>query len=213
MYINRDTKMKDIDSDTSESEFVESDSSSNEILEKQKLSWFEKRKKGVVSKAATSSIGKALFKKYADKETLKLLKAIKSILRNTHKNSKVAKDTHKHIIKLSVKVLMLYDQKKLKDSDFNSLTYSFRRFCSSIRNHYQARSFNENAVERICNLGESLCLGIHNILKPYVKKKTLERIKYVSNILCTKHFIKILPEQTEFPEIVMVLSHYLTISH
>ena len=44
-----------------------------------KLSWIQKKKKGLAGKAATSALGKTLLDKYIDADTKLLLKSIKKV--------------------------------------------------------------------------------------------------------------------------------------
>eukprot|EP01121_Diplochlamys_sp_Union-15-3_P005538 TRINITY_DN15880_c0_g1_i1.p1 TRINITY_DN15880_c0_g1~~TRINITY_DN15880_c0_g1_i1.p1 ORF type:complete len:237 (+),score=44.52 TRINITY_DN15880_c0_g1_i1:103-711(+) len=194
------------DSD-SESSFELSDSD-EEKLKKSKTSWYFKQKKALASKASTSTIGKALLTKFASDETLTLLKAVKTIIAK-EAGPKKAHAVKKDIIKIAVKVILLYEDKYVTEESFNSLQYSFRRICSAIKQGYSTDTMDKRRIERINKLIVQFDTGLKSILKPHISENTVKRITTVTSYLGSIDFITKAVKYPEFDRVVYVLAYYL----
>lgn len=160
---------------------------------------------------ATSGIGKQLFKKFVDKETLLLLESFTTLI-TKECGAKQAKKVKNDIIKIAVKVLVLYDSKKLTEESFRGLGFFFRRICSTVKNAYLRKELNEDTFQRLQSLVKEFELGIRNILKAYVSETTIKRIKDTFEFFQDKTFMLKISKQPEFEKIVHVLAHYLEAS-
>ncbi len=114
-----------------EGEMTAVESSKDSSPKNKRKSWLFQKKKAIASKTATSSLGKALFKKFVDKETVLLLKTIK-IMVTKEDGPKKAKEINNNILKLAVKILLLYEDKSLVPESFEGVTFLFQRICSTV---------------------------------------------------------------------------------
>jgi hypothetical protein len=117
-------------------------------------SWFQKKSKGFASAAAGSRVGKGILKDFLDADSNRLLKALKVLITKDVSKAR-AKEVERDIIKSAVKVIYLYQEKRVTEDSFNGLTFSFRRICSAVRNAYQARNLDKATAERI----EGMCIN------------------------------------------------------
>lgn len=174
-----------------------------------KLSWLEKKKKGLASKAAGSSLGAGIFEKYVDKETQSLIDSVCAIIAK-EQGSKAAKKTKKEILKVAVKILLLYNAKKVTEESFETLVFSFRRICSSVRNAYHAKSLNEATATRIHGVAMIFYQNLQNSLAGLVSENTMQRIlSLINNIFSTTLLVAATKYDKEFQQIAMVLATYL----
>ena len=207
----------ELGSEPEEDEENDSDSESGKPgakspAKKQKLSWIQKKKKGIASRAAGSSIGSALFKKNVDKDTQSLINSLCEIIEK-EKGKKEAKHTKKEILKVAVKILILYEDKKVTEESFDSLVFAFRRICSSVRNSYHARSLNEDTAVRIRKLAQTLFDNLQNALDRLVTENTMERIQALIDYIFNPSFLVTATKyDKEFQQIAMVLAYYLEAS-
>ena len=179
---------------------------------KQKLTWIQKKKKGIASRAAGSSIGSALFKKNVDKDTQSLINSLCEIIEK-EKGKKEAKNIKKEILKVAVKILLLYEEKKVTEDSFQTLIFSFRRICSSVRNAYHARSLNEATAQRIRTLAQTLYTNLEASLQGLVTLNTMERIQALIDYVFNPAFLVAATKyDKEFQQIAMVLAFYLEAS-
>mmetsp|Transcript_27601 Transcript_27601/g.30731 ORF Transcript_27601/g.30731 Transcript_27601/m.30731 type:complete len:237 (+) Transcript_27601:70-780(+) len=184
------------------------DISDEEPEKKGKGSWMYRKKKGMASAAASSSLGKQLIYKFVDKETLDLLNTVK-IMVGRENNPKFAKTLKKDIIKIAVKVLMLYEDKKLTDDSFNSLVSGFRRICASVRNGYKTNTLKGKRVERVSELIGEFSIGIRKILTGLISPKTDKRIESICLYISDVKFLNTVIAYPEFDKIACTLAYYL----
>jgi hypothetical protein len=175
---------------------------------KKKHDWLLKQKKGFASKAATSTMGKALLKKFLDKETRTLLVTLKKLIAQVD-GSKKASQINKNIIKIAVKVVVLYQDKKVTETSFESLKGNFRRICSTIKNNWRTKQINEKTCERLLEQMTQFEKGLIRILKPHITKHTEKRIEDTFQYLANTQFILKASKLADFEKVVYVLSYYL----
>jgi hypothetical protein len=176
---------------------------------KKKLSWIQKKKKGLASRAAGSSVGGALFQKYVDKDTQMLIASLCEIIRQ-EKGSKEAKKTKEEILKVAVKILLLYHEKKLTDESFGTLLFSFRRICSSVRNAYHAKSLNAAVGGRIHGVALQFFANLQTSLEGLVSPNTIQRIHTLIDLVFDPELLVAATKyDKEFQQIAMVLALYL----
>jgi len=179
---------------------------------KQKGGFLFQRKKAFASVTATSSVGKSLFRKFVDQETLLLLDSLTSLITKEYGSNK-AKQVKKDVTKLAVKVLVLYDSKKLIDKDFHELGFFIKRICSTVKNAYLRKELNEQTFTRVQTLLHTFEVEIRRVLLDYVSDNTLKRLKDTISFFADKNFMLKISKQPEFESgVIHVLAHYLEAS-
>jgi hypothetical protein len=175
---------------------------------KKKQSWALKQKKGLASRAATSSLGKVFLKKFVDKETQTLMVTVKKLVAKVD-GTKKASQINRNIIKIAVKVIILYRDKKVTEANFESLKGNFRRICSTIKNNWRTQQFNEKTCERLLEQVNQFEKGLIKILKPHITSHTEKRIDDTFQYLANPQFLLKASKLPEFEKVVYVLSYYL----
>lgn len=115
-------------------------------------------------------------------------------------------------MKTAVKVIMLYEEKKVTDEDFESMQLTFRRTCAGVRNAYQGRSLNvdqESIADRVSVHLTSFSSGVIKVIKPFVRQHSLGRLEDLLGYLANPAFLLRAFKLDEFQTIAMVLSSYL----
>lgn len=104
-----------------------------------------------------------------DKETVMLLETVKTIV-TKESGEKKGKQVKKgndcvclpfdhtftlltiDVTKLAVKIVLLYEDKKLHEDSFEPLAFNFRRICSTIKNNYRNHTFNKDTgtLQNVC---------------------------------------------------------------
>ena len=177
-----------------------------------RLSWLDKKKKGLASRAAGSSLGNSLFEKYVDKDTQMLIDSICVII-SKENGAKAAKKTKQEILKVAVKILMLYHSKKVTEDSFTSLSFSLRRIFSAVRNAYHAKTLNEATANRIHGVALSFYENLQASLAELVSDNTMQRIsKLIETVLSPGILVAATKYDKEFQQIAMVLATYLEVS-
>jgi len=172
-------------------------------------SWILKQKKGLASHMATSSAGKQLLKKYLDKDTQTLLTTVKKLITSID-TAKRAKQFNKDIIKIAVKVIVLYQDKKVTENSFESLKFTFRRICSAIRNNWRTKAFEEQATcDRLIDQFEQFEKGLLKILKSYVSQNSVERIRNTFGYVANTEFLQKASRHEDFDKVAYVMAVYL----
>lgn len=176
---------------------------------KKKLSWIQKKKKGLASRAAGSSLGASLFQKHVDKDTQALVASICEII-SREKGAKNAKHVKQEILRVAAKILLLYQEKTITEDSFDALKFSFRRICSSVRNAYHAKSLNEATATRIRGVANIFYQQLQETLVGLVSEKTMSRIQaLIDYIFDPELLVSAAQYDKEFQQIAMVLALYL----
>eukprot|EP01117_Protostelium_nocturnum_P004874 TRINITY_DN1766_c0_g1_i1.p2 TRINITY_DN1766_c0_g1~~TRINITY_DN1766_c0_g1_i1.p2 ORF type:complete len:220 (-),score=73.79 TRINITY_DN1766_c0_g1_i1:121-780(-) len=176
---------------------------------KKKNGWLLNKKKALASKASTSSMGPSILKRVVDKETMTLLKTLKVIVKK-ESGEKEASNMNKDITKIAVKIVILHQDKKLSDQQFQSLEFSFRRICSTFKNAFRVKQLDEATATRIHGHIKSLETLIKEMISPFVSKNTEERLKRIIDYLSAVPFIMKLPSYPEeYKTLIITFDHYL----
>lgn len=126
---------------------------------------------------------------------------------------KKADKVRKDIMKSAVKVIVLYEEKRVTDEDFQSMQFLFRRTCSGVRNAYQGRTVKnvdqDSIAERISGHLRQFSAGVTKVIKPFVTKHSLDRMESLLAYLANPSFLVKSFSLAEFQTIAMVLSSYL----
>jgi len=169
-----------------------------------KKSWSARTKQGI----GNSAVGKALFNKFVDKETKKLINVI-MVLVEKDKDKKTAKKIKSDIFRIAVKVIVLHEEKYVSADDFIKLRGNFRRICSATRNGYRTGIIEEDTALRISELIENFALGIKEIITKLVSPATIDRIDTLVNYLGKPDFLVRVSKLKEFDTVAYVLAYYL----
>lgn len=183
-------------------------SGENEGENGEKISWVFHSKKAIVSKASTSVVGKLLFNKFVDEQTSLLWKTIKKMITD-NLGEKQSKRVKKNLTKLTVKVLLLYDEKKLKDESFANLQFLFRRICSTVRNNYSYGQFDEATAKRLSDLVRESHSRLSAVLQPYLSSRTLKMLKETMAFMGSQEFLFYASKHPDFKKVVFVFAEYL----
>jgi len=169
-----------------------------------KKSWSARTKQGI----GNSAVGKALFNKFVDKETKKLINVI-MVLVEKDKDKKTAKKIKSDIFRIAVKVIVLHEEKYVSADDFIKLRGNFRRICSATRNGYRTGVIEGDTALRISELIENFALGIKEIISKLVSPATIDRIDSLVNYLGKPDFLVRVSKLKEFDTVAYVLAYYL----
>jgi hypothetical protein len=116
-------------------------------------------------------------------------------------------------MKTSVKVIVLYEEKRVTDEDFQSMQFLFRRTCAGVRNAYQGRTMKnvdqDSIAERISGHLTQFSSGVVKVIKPFVTRHSIDRIESLLGYLANPNFLSNSFKLDEFQTIAMVLSSYL----
>eukprot|EP01124_Arcella_intermedia_P028275 TRINITY_DN5712_c0_g1_i2.p1 TRINITY_DN5712_c0_g1~~TRINITY_DN5712_c0_g1_i2.p1 ORF type:complete len:274 (+),score=43.67 TRINITY_DN5712_c0_g1_i2:280-1101(+) len=184
---------------------LESSEEEGESDEKhKKKGWTARTKENI----GQSAVGKALFNKFVDKETKKLIAAL-TLLVEKDTDKKNAKKVKSDIFRIAVKVIVLYEEKYVSQEDFGRLRGNFRRICSATRNGYRTGIIEAETAQRISEVIHHFANGIKEIIVKYVSASTMERIDRLVLYLGSSDFITRTSKFNEFDTIVYVLALYL----
>lgn len=211
----------DSESDSDDNDFDQASSQSNTDSEKassssspapgskRKLSWFQKKKKGLASKTASSSLGRTLFKQYVDKDTQALIDNLCIIIKKVD-GAKQAKKVRQEILRSAVKIVLLVHEKKVTEDSFQTLIFSFRRICSAIRNAYHAKTLDPATAQRINAVALVFYDHLEISLSGLLSQKSLAKIKNLINYVLSENILtNATKHEAEFQKIAYVLALYL----
>lgn len=122
------------------------------------------------------SLKQSLFQKYIlDEHTNSMLEAIVEISAQ-HESKQFSEQLKKNIMKLALKVAVLYKQRVIMVEQFKDLRVSFRRVCSSIVNSFRLQTVHQsvNRIEKLCVKFQEDLL---QVLAPVVSEAFVTMIK------------------------------------
>eukprot|EP01129_Flabellula_baltica_P017588 TRINITY_DN9792_c0_g1_i1.p1 TRINITY_DN9792_c0_g1~~TRINITY_DN9792_c0_g1_i1.p1 ORF type:complete len:320 (-),score=90.58 TRINITY_DN9792_c0_g1_i1:46-1005(-) len=165
-----------------------------EVMKKKKKNVVSGAVKNVVSKTATSSIGKKVMKAIINDETKSLIVALKRIVRSESGDEKKAAELENNIIKIAIKSFMLIDKGKLEAETFLKADAPLREAfellgrCYTARNRVQPDVFRDALVRVEGHLRDAEEI-ITNILAPFLRPKNMFRISAAFGILADASFL------------------------
>lgn len=150
-------------------------------------------KKSVGGKAATSGMGKGMMKRLADDDTKQLLTALKKVV-GKYFDEKRANEIENSIIKLAVKCYFLVENKSLSSESFLDVDGPIRSAFELISKIYdKMHRVNEEALReafgRVSKDLQKTESVLEGLLLPYVKQKTLQRLKDTFSCLSNPKFL------------------------
>jgi len=173
--------------------------------------------KNVVSKTATSPIGKKVMKAIINDETKSLIDALKRIVKRESGDDKKAADLENNIIKIAIKSFMLIDKGKLDAEEFLKADAPLREAfellgrCYTARHRVQREVF-EDALRRVEGHLKDAEEIITNILAPYLRPKNMFRISAAFGILADAQFLNHVytdPEmETDLEKLIDAMEYY-----
>jgi hypothetical protein len=165
-----------------------------EVTKKKKKSVVSGAVKNVVSKTATSPIGKKMMKAIINDETKSLILALKRIVKKESGDEKKATDLENNIIKIAIKSFMLIDKGKMEAEEFlkadGPLRQAFELLgrCYTARHRVQQEVF-EDALRRVEGHLKDAEEIITNILAPHLRPKNMFRISAAFGVLADAQFL------------------------
>jgi hypothetical protein len=140
-------------------------------------------KKKAVGAAATSSAGKGMIKEFLGKDGVKLLDLIKQII-TAHEGKKKAVEVEENIIRVAVKVILLWQNKDLTNADITGTVPKVKAVWSDIIDFCEM-SFAYDPP-KIKSSGDELIVCFTTLLKDYVTEATITTMKATINYITTQ---------------------------
>jgi len=182
-----------------------------------KPSLVDRTKNKVVSKTATSTVGKKVMKAFVNEETTGLLSALKAIIKK-ESDSKKADDLEKNIIKIAVKSYLLIEKGKLDGDEFLRIDKPLRNAFDQLSRCYVDRYkiSHENFVEELKAVEQLLKEAeetLTNLLAPFLTPKNLFRISSVFGTLADYQFLEtVFADETleeELDKLINAMEYYI----
>jgi len=203
---NENENNENNENENDENDDNENDKGKNK--KKKKQNWFTKAKKGVMSKATSSSAGKALFNKFVDKETKNLINSL-CIIEEKEEGYEKSKQMKTDIYRIAVKIIMLYQDKFITERDFGNIKSQFRKVCSSLKNGFRTGILEETTAQRIESNIIDFCSSTKNLITPFLTDHTLNRLDRLQGTLGNLNWLMTASKFDEFNSIVYACAHYL----
>lgn len=146
-------------------------------------------KKKAGSSVATSSAGKGLIKEFLGKDGVKLIDLVKQVI-TTYEGKKKATEVENNIIRVAVKVILLWKNKDLTNNDIASTVPKVKAVWSDIIDFCEM-SFAYDPP-KIKQSGDELIVCFTTLLKEFVTDNTLERMSSTIQYITTKELLDVL---------------------
>jgi len=143
-------------------------------------------KKAAGSSVATSSAGKSLIKEFLGKDGIRLISLIKQVI-TIHEGKKKALEVEDNIIRVAVKVILLWQNKDITIKDISATVPKVKAVWSDIIDFCEM-SFAYDPP-KIKTSGEELIACFKVLLKDYVTDNTLEKMAATINYITTKELL------------------------
>jgi len=156
---------------------------------KKKQSTAMRLKKNVGGNVATSSAGKSLIKEFVGKEGVKILDIVKKVV-TLHENKKKAEEVENIIIRIAVKVILLWKNKDLTADDIASTIPGVKAVWSDVID-FAEMSFAYDPV-KIKEHGDNLQKSFTALLSEYITDKNLQALRDAMAYLVHKELLDIL---------------------
>eukprot|EP01125_Pyxidicula_operculata_P022810 TRINITY_DN9593_c0_g1_i1.p1 TRINITY_DN9593_c0_g1~~TRINITY_DN9593_c0_g1_i1.p1 ORF type:complete len:302 (+),score=60.78 TRINITY_DN9593_c0_g1_i1:57-962(+) len=160
------------------------------------------------------AVGKALFKKVVDDNTMKLLSVLRTII-TKHRDADTGREYNNYIIKTGTRVAFLYKQKYVTKENIVSLRFGFRRLCSSIANAFRFLDIQpiDHNLPRIAKIIHKFKVDVVNLISPFIADASVNKLIAIFDYIGSDEFLRFCFGDPElFKEIVYVLSYYLKVT-
>jgi len=161
-------------------------SSQSDTSGKKKQSTSMRIKKNVSSGVATSSAGKSLIKEFLGKDGVKLLDLVRKIV-TLQDGKKKADEVENDIIRVAVKVILLWKNKDLTTQDLAGTIPGVKAIWSDVIDFCEMSFAYDPA--KIKEHGEHLSVSFTKLLADYITEKNLVKMREVINYLVTKELL------------------------
>lgn len=130
-----------------------------------------------------------------------------------HCSKEHAELMNKYIVKVCVKVAVLYQQKLVTPENMDTLRVSFRRLCASVCNAFRIDTY-VASVKRISQLYHKLCQDIITIVQPHVSQKHIQYITDTLHYFGSEEFLlyAFQHQKQQLKQVVFVFLHYLEVT-
>jgi len=152
-------------------------------------------KKGIASKTADSSVGKAIMKKIVNEETTTLINSLKALVAIESGSTKKADEMEKNIIKIAVKAYILVDNKDIKGEQFlvadKPLRDAFNLLVKVFNGRQKARK--ERVIEALQRVEIDLKKAetvITQLLAPHLGGKNMIRLTSIFQTVANVKFLE-----------------------
>jgi len=156
---------------------------------KKKQSTAMRLKKNVGGNVATSSAGKTLIKEFVGKDGVKIIDIVKKIV-TIHDSKKKAEDVENAIIRIAVKVILLWKNKDITDENLVSTIPKVKAVWSDAID-FAEMSFAYDPV-KIKEHGDNLQKAFSDLLAEYITEKNLQTMRDTMSFLVTKELLDVL---------------------
>jgi len=143
-------------------------------------------KKNVGGSVATSGAGKGLIKEFLGKDGVKLLDIVKKIV-TLHEGKKKAEEVENTIIRIAVKVILLWNNKDITLQDIASTIPGVKAVWSDVIDFCEMSFAYDPA--KIKEHGEGLQVAFSKLLTEFVTDKNLEALREVMSYLVAKELL------------------------
>jgi len=143
-------------------------------------------KKNVGGSVATSAAGKSLIKEFLGKDGVKLLDIVKKVI-TLYEGKKKAEDVENTIIRIAVKVILLWKNKKITTKDIASTVPGVKAVWSDVIDFCEMSFAYDPA--KIKEHGEKLQVSFSKLLGEHITEKNLARMREVMTYLVAKDLL------------------------
>jgi len=133
--------------------------------------------KSVGGKVATSSAGKKIIRDMIGKDGVKLITIIKKVIEDLFDKSK-SKEIENDIIRIGVKVILLYRNESITDNDFSQLRPRVQRLWHITQDYANIINFDYNA-EAIQECANNFFTELIQILNGQISEKNIQKVRDV----------------------------------
>eukprot|EP01125_Pyxidicula_operculata_P001564 TRINITY_DN11417_c0_g1_i1.p1 TRINITY_DN11417_c0_g1~~TRINITY_DN11417_c0_g1_i1.p1 ORF type:complete len:303 (+),score=83.26 TRINITY_DN11417_c0_g1_i1:36-944(+) len=146
-------------------------------------------KKNITGSVATSAAGKGLIKEFLGKDGVRLLEIIKEII-TIYEGKKQATDIENNIIKIAVKVILLWKNKDITNKDIASTIPGVKSVWSDAIDFCEMSFAYDPA--KIKSHGKELSHAFSKLLGDYITEKNIEKLKYTIDYVVEEKLLNIL---------------------
>jgi len=151
-------------------------------------------KKKAGSSVATSSAGKSLIKEFLGKDGIRMIDIVKKVI-TIHENKKKAIEVENNIIRVAVKVILLWKNKDLTTQDIAATVPKVKALWSDVIDCCEMSFAYDPA--KIKETGVDLSVAFTELLKANVTEKTLLRMTSTIAYITDKEVLDVLFAATE----------------
>uniref|UniRef100_A0A6B2LHX9 Uncharacterized protein n=1 Tax=Arcella intermedia TaxID=1963864 RepID=A0A6B2LHX9_9EUKA len=165
-----------------------------DFLVRAKQSTSMRVKKNVSSAVATSHTGKDVIRKFVGKKALATIDIVKDLI-TLHEDKKKATEIENNIIKIAVKVILLFQNKDLSEKNLTDLVPKVESLWVSVLN-YSQMPFTYDAIT-IKTSAEDMIDSMTTQLAPFLSEKNISLLRETAVYLQQKELLDLLFEKEE----------------